>query len=176
MPLASSSSGVWRRLWAEYRAKWGDHGLVWLGKFAIALEIPNLVLVVMRMLKPVSPFTGEHIEHESDFLADPPVRLFTQLAIPPSAGRLLFLAVLVGLVRAPRVRYVAADETTRLLAQHPDHPGPSADRQAYGAVDGAGHGGGSESNAGEEQSEGLALLGHPRPVQTPVKTSDIRWA
>ncbi|RSH84236.1 uncharacterized protein EHS24_005748 [Apiotrichum porosum] len=86
---------------SEWRTRWGDKNLVLLAVLAFGLEVPNLVLSVVREVH----------------AADKYQRVFAILNIVPSCLRLIILPVLVVLVLNPIVRFQAPDERTGLLAE-----------------------------------------------------------
>lgn len=93
-------------IFIEWRAKWGDRGLISLGVLGLLLEIPNVVFAVLRQVHGMC----------NTELADPDNDIFHILAIPPPAVRLLLLPLLITLVSRPIIRYEAA-ETSSLLPE-----------------------------------------------------------
>ncbi|OCF58072.1 hypothetical protein L486_04101 [Kwoniella mangroviensis CBS 10435] len=87
-------AGVW------WREKWQSQSLVTLATLAFALEIPNLVGLVLR----------EVHTHGYD-------KIFTVLSLVPSSSRLLVLPILIVALLSPRVSYEPADERTGLLGE-----------------------------------------------------------
>jgi ATP-binding cassette subfamily B (MDR/TAP) protein 6 len=94
----------------EYRARWADKGVVTLAVLAMAMEIPNLVLLVVNL-----KHAGELKEASALTTVAPDWRLFYILFIPTSALRLVLLPGLLTAVANSRVTYEPADETSRLL-------------------------------------------------------------
>ena len=129
-------------LLCEWRRRYGGVALVLLSVANGGMEVPNLVLSV---LKEVHDTVDSH-------------RIFSILAIPPSCLRLLLLPILLAAIAYPNVRFESADETTGLLSGDPpvnggDSPADAA-REAYGTF--------NEGNGG--------AAAPAKPASTPTST------
>lgn len=113
----------------EWRAKWGDKGVLALGTFGLLCEIPNLVLLVrMEIHTRKSSMSSCHLLKRPDGSE----KLFSILSISPSGIRLLALPILIVVVLSPIIRYKPADETTVLLSGQNGGPSTPNGREAYG--------------------------------------------